>query len=435
MTYEETLQFIDDAAAYGSVMNFDGINALLEKLKQPQKKLKFIHIAGTNGKGSCAKYISDIMTCAGYKSGRFSTPEVFCYEEKFTINGEFIPKDKLAYYYTVIKNACDRIVEEGANHPTLFEMECALSFLYFSNEQCDIVILEAGMGGRDDATNVICSKLLSVFTPIGLDHMAYLGDSIEQIALNKSGIIRNSNAVLTAMQDDKIIDILKKEAQKNRCILSISKFDPLFTSIKDDKILFSYKNISNITIESFALYQAQNAALAIDAALLLKEQGFNISNDDIILALKKSPSFGRFTPICKEYNIFIDGAHNIPAIIALKEAINHRFPNNRIIIVMGVLKDKAYKEMLNILKELTQDIICVDTKGVRGLSAKELYHYASQNFANAYCSKDYTDAVQYALRVSSKDSVIISLGSLSYLKNIYLEFMKFCKSGEYNGQN
>ena len=190
MTYEEARAFIDDTARYGAVLGLDSVTELMRRLGNPQDELKFVHIAGTNGKGSTLAYISTILKEAGYRVGRYVSPTIFDYRERIQVNEEYITREGVARLAGQVREACEQMVQAGFSHPTTFEVETAMAFLWFREMNCDIVVLECGMGGLTDATNVVKTTLVSVFAEIGLDHMGFLGDTIEEIARVKAGIIK-----------------------------------------------------------------------------------------------------------------------------------------------------------------------------------------------------------------------------------------------------
>ena len=208
MNYREAMEYIEQLKPLGSVMGLESIRSLCRRLGNPQNRLKFVHIAGTNGKGSVLSYISTVLQAAGYKVGRYISPAVLDYRERFQVDGRMITQSGLCKYLEAVRKAAQEMVEAGETHPTLFEVETAAAFLYFLDKGCDIVVLETGLGGSLDATNVIDTTVAAVFTSISMDHMEILGESLEQIALAKAGIIKNKCYVISAKQQPEVMKVL-----------------------------------------------------------------------------------------------------------------------------------------------------------------------------------------------------------------------------------
>ena len=222
MNYEEARAYLDDAARYGSVLGLDTMKELLARLGNPQDDLKFIHIGGTNGKGSVLSYLSAVLKEAGYRVGRYISPTLFSYRERIQVNEIYIKKDALARLTTQIQSCADEMVRDGAPHPTAFEIETALCFLYFREEKCDLVVLEVGMGGATDATNVIKTTVLEVLASISMDHMGFLGDTLAEIAACKAGIIKPDTTVVSMRQQPEAMEVIRQVCQRQKADLRIA---------------------------------------------------------------------------------------------------------------------------------------------------------------------------------------------------------------------
>ena len=273
MNYAEARVYLDEVSKYGSVLGLENMRELLDRLGNPQDDLKFIHISGTNGKGSVLAYLSTILSGAGYRTGRYISPTLFSYRERIQVDEQKIEKESLARHVTAIAKAIDEMKVENAGNPTAFEVETALAFLYFKEKDCDIVVLETGLGGALDATNIIKTTVMEVIAPISMDHMEFLGDTLEKIAMQKAGIIKPHTSVVSASQEADAKKVLANVCKENRC--SMYMVDP--TQITDviydvDEQQFSYKNWKDIKITLAGSYQILNAALALEGV----EEGLDI---------------------------------------------------------------------------------------------------------------------------------------------------------------
>ena len=247
MTYKEARVYLDEMSKYGSVLGLDTIRGLLRELGNPQDDLKFIHIAGTNGKGSVLAYTSMILSKAGYKTGRYVSPTVISYLEKIQIDGKWISESEFAEIMEEIKEAIDRLVCKGEPVPTVFEVETAMAFLYFKKQKCDLVVLETGLGGETDATNVIKNTVCAVFATISVDHLGVIGDTLEEIAQTKSGIIKPGCTVVSARQQENVRLILRKKAESLNCIYTEAEPEQMSIEKEDYKgLTFSYKKYTNM---------------------------------------------------------------------------------------------------------------------------------------------------------------------------------------------
>ncbi|SDB27740.1 bifunctional folylpolyglutamate synthase/dihydrofolate synthase [Eubacterium oxidoreducens] len=416
MNYEETMKLIEEVAKLGSVPGLESIKELMKQLDNIQDTFPVLHVAGTNGKGSTCHYMASILKEAGYTVGCFMTPDVYCYEDKFIIDGDRITKEELARYYSVVEDACQKMTEKNMVHPTLFEMEVAVAFLAFTAHRVDLVILECGMGGALDATNILTSPLQCIFTPIGMDHMAFLGEDIESIALAKSGIIKEKTTVITAPQKPPVLEILQKQTSDKEgdfCMVAREEIRNVHNT--RDGLVFDYKDYKKLEIRAQALYQIENASTAILACEQLAKH-LSITQEHIRHGLLIKPPFGRFEQIAQKPQVYLDGAHNEPAALRLSKTVENKFTNKSIVYIIGMLKDKACERVLEIMSQHTQTVVCMPTVGERGLSALELSEYAKAYYKHIEVARDCEQAVDRALQL--KPEVIICFGSLSQLKNI-----------------
>lgn len=418
MNFSEAVGFLKETDKYGIVPGLDSIKRLCSELSDPQNSLKIIHIAGTNGKGSAGTFLNSILSKAGYKTGRYVSPAVMDYLEKIQYDNCNISEEEFAFYTEKVKNAAEKIVSEGFPHPTTFELETALAFCFFADKNCDVVLLEAGMGGKNDATNIISESILSLITSISLEHTRFLGDTIEKIAAEKAGIIKPGGNVVTLTQNPSVIDVIRNVCHEKSAYLKISKIYNISDyRYKDGIQYFSYNDFSDIRLSMLGKFQTENAVLCIDACQVLNNNGFNISDQNIYDGLFEAKWPGRFEVIKNTYPmIIIDGAHNVSAAVRLRESIDIYFSDSRISYIMGTFSDKNFSEIARITAKRADKIFTVCTEGKRGLDAEILSETIRQYNPNVVTAESISDAVDKSLNENT--DIIIAFGSLSFMNSI-----------------
>ena len=436
MTYKEARVYLDEMSKYGSVLGLDTIRGLLRELGNPQDDLKFIHIAGTNGKGSVLAYTSTILSEAGYRTGRYVSPTVISYLERIQIDGTWISEDEFAELTENVKEAIARMEAAGEESPTVFEAETAIAFLYFKKKKCDLVVLESGLGGILDATNIIGAPVCAAFATISVDHLGVIGDSLEEIAQNKAGIIKPGCAVVSAKQKENVREILKKTAEEKGC--PFTEAQPEQMMIFEDSyhgITFSYKEYEKMHSPLAGQCQRENLATALEIIKQLRTLGYEIPDEAVRDGLAKTVWEGRFTCLRKNPVFIIDGAHNEDAAIKLRTSIERYFKGKEIQLIMGVFQDKEYEKITSILCPLAKKVYTVELPNkARSLSAGKL-----ADCARKYCEEaEAKDSIQSAVESATaacgagmNNQVIIACGSLSYLgevKRIVEENRKIEKS-------
>lgn len=423
MTWLQLMDYVEELKKYGSVPGLTNMQNLCEKLKHPQKKLSFIHIAGTNGKGSTLAFLSEILKAAGYRTGRYISPTLFTYNERIQINGKAISQRKLCHYMTRLKEACEQLVQEGQPHPTAFEIETAIAFLYFRDENCQIVVLETGLGGLLDATNIISNTLLAVFTSISLDHMGILGKTLPQIAANKAGIMKENATAIALKGEAEVMEVLQTQAGKLQIPFSMADPSKVYAWKSSlEKQIFSYDGYKGLCISMSGRYQIENAVLAVEAVKLLHTKGFPVSEKAIFSGLEKTFWPGRFQVLNKKPYLIADGAHNRDGARQLAESIRFYFTNRKIVYIIGMLRDKEQDEILaaTCSKEANlaiHQILTVPTPGERGMTAYELACFVKKYHSNVTAVDSVQEAVELSKLLADKETVIIAFGSLSYLGN------------------
>lgn len=417
MNYAEARVYLDEISKYGSVLGLENMKELLCRLGNPQDDLSFIHISGTNGKGSVLAYLSTILSNAGYRTGRYISPTLFSYRERIQVDEEKIEKESLARHVTAIAQAIEEMKAEHAGNPTAFEVETALSFLYFKEKQCDIVVLETGLGGALDATNVIKTTAMEVITPISMDHMEFLGDTLEKIAEQKAGIIKPHTTVVSACQEPEAARVISRVCKEKECILKTVNPEEITEVVYDiQKQQFSYKTWKQAVIALAGSYQIANAALALEAVDALRKLGFTLTDRQVYEGLAKAVWKGRFTLLATNPAVILDGAHNPGAAKELQRSLNLYFKGKKLYYIFGVFQDKDYKEVIRLTAPLAEHIITVQTpNNPRALSADRLKEAVSGINPSVEAADSIQDAVHIARNLAQKDDAIIIFGSLSFL--------------------
>ena len=438
MNEKEVLLYIEELRQYGSVPGLDSIRQLCGRLGNPQESLRFIHVAGTNGKGSVTAYLTGVLMEAGLKVGRYNSPTIRDWRERIMVGRQMITKEALGRLMGLIRETCDRMVQEGLPHPTSFEIETVLGFLYFLEKKCDIVILETGMGGMLDATNIIEKTQVAVLTSISMDHMAFLGNSLAEIAANKAGIIKEDCQVVTLAQDQACMDVIRKVCEERGAALTVApglhdgQVDRVRYGI--EKQSFRYKKRMKIELPLIGTFQIENAALAIAVCEVLRSLGYGITDAQIQKGIRSTVWHGRFEVLAKRPYFIIDGAHNEDAAKKLKESLQFYFTNKRIIFIMGILKDKEYEKILQFTAPLAESIITVKTPdNPRAMDAEELALKAAKYHPRVTAASSVEEAVEMSYLLADRDSVIIAFGSLSYLGRVMDIMEKRKKTGK-NGR-
>lgn len=437
MTYKEARVYLDNVSKYGSVLGLDTIRDLLRELGNPQDELQFIHIAGTNGKGSILAYVSTILSEAGFAVGRYVSPTVVSYRERIQVDGSWIGEDEFAALVEKVQKAVACMETSGRGCPTVFEMETAMAFLYFRDKKCDYVVLETGLGGRLDATNIVKNTVLAVFSTISRDHMGVLGDTLTEIAREKAGIIKPGCMVVSAAQRPEVRAVLEEAAARNSCPLVFA--EPEDIHVIEETVrgqVFSYKEMRNLKIHLAGTYQIENAVTALEAVQALRAVGhkkIGITDEVVHRGLARTVWVGRFTCVGERPLFIVDGAHNEDAAWQLRKTLETYFPRKRLIYLIGVFKDKEYEKIVEIMAPLAAKVYTVNLPDMgRTLDARTL----KEAFDTVYCkgrvtvSEDYVvavgdigQAIRLALEEAKEEDVILAFGSLSYLGRV-MELVK-----------
>ena len=410
MNYTQALDYIHGISWTFCKPGLERIGELCEKLGHPERDLKFIHVAGTNGKGSFCSMTASILKEAGYKTGLYTSPFIRVFNERMQINGENIADDELAEITALVKPFADSMQDK----PTEFELITAIAFEYFRRHNCDVVVLETGMGGRLDSTNIIENALLSVITGIALDHTAFLGDTVAAIAAEKAGIIKQNTPVLFGGEDADAAMVIADAAKTK----SAPFYRTDYTCLCDvdatlDGTTFAYKERKNVALCLLGLYQPKNAALVLDAVDILRENGLEISEQAVRNGLQKAVWHARFEIVGRDPLVIFDGAHNPQGIEQAVKSVKQYFGNEKVYLLTAVLKDKDYTGIAKMLAEITDKAFVMTPDSPRALEAKD---YAAV-LQNAGISAQPLDTIPTAFATAraaaKKDGKpLICLGSL-----------------------
>ena len=432
------LLFMQKVKERGSIPGLERISALLSLLGDPQKDLKYVHVAGTNGKGSVCAFLSSILACSGLACGVFSSPWIQRYTEQIRVcspgGTKEISWEDLASITEEIRKAALPLEKEGPGLPTEFELLTAAAILYFRRKRCDIVILEAGMGGRLDSTNVIPCPEAAVLTPISMDHEAFLGHTLTEIAGEKAGIIKEGCSVVSAHQKEEALSVIKKRCLEKGASLTIAQVPRLLSSgpLGTEFTLEGYgpgpegeekaeaSDPSPFRIRLAGAFQPQNASLALQAALVLGKKGFPVTDASIRQGLFKAIWPGRFEILSADPPFIIDGAHNPDGIRALTESLSLCFPGKKLTMIAGVLADKDYEAMFREMIPFAESYITVTVPNPRALPAEDLAEYIRKCGGRAQPSSSLEEALEKALCLQKKGHTagILAFGSLYYIGKI-----------------
>ncbi len=410
MTYTEALEYIHGVSWTFCKPGLERTEELCKRLGDPQKKLRFIHVAGTNGKGSFSSMTASVLCECGFKVGLYTSPYILRFNERMKINGEDIPDEKLAEITAAVKPIADSMSDK----PTEFELITAIAFLYFAEEKVDFVVLECGMGGRLDSTNVIEAPELAVITGIALDHTAFLGDTVEKIALEKGGIIKHNCPVLLGGENKAVAEIIRKIADSRSAELYLPDYKEINIKKFDfEGTLFDYKEHKDVFIKLLGVYQPRNAALVLSALDILKTKYPEITDAKILSGLAKSAWPARFEMLINDPLVIFDGAHNPEGITSAAEGIKRYFGDKRVAVVSGVLEDKDYRFIAGELSEISEHIFTMTPPSPRALPAEKYAEVIRSLGIGATAHESISSAVKAAMNFArEKDIAVVCLGSL-----------------------
>ncbi len=425
----DAIDRIHEYLRFGTVLGLDRMKDLMDRLGNPQDDLDVIHVAGTNGKGSVCRYIYEVLRAGGYRAGIYSSPYLEVFNERIEFDGEYITDKELEDITDKVCAAADNMVSEGKESPTEFEIVTAIAFLFFKKKGADYVVLEVGLGGRGDSTNIVKEPLCSIITSISLDHTDRLGETVPEIAYEKAGIIKKNCPVVVGSKDAEAKAVLRKTAtdmgaaffDATRAVPKIVKSDMKGLAFSAEVLDKEYKGIN---ISMAGDYQADNAVTALYAIELLRRQDkVDITSKEIRQGMKNAKNIGRMEVLSEEPWVIIDGAHNPDGAKSLKNNILKNFGEEKILMVLGILADKEVDEVLDTFKSITSDYIATEPANPRALAASELSSKIVAAGGNSVTAEKPSDAVKIAMDKRDEYDVILFAGSLYLIGSIRREII------------
>ena len=428
----DPIAYINTPRWQASRLGLERIHELLERLGRPQDRLKFVHVAGTNGKGSICAYLASILSAAGYRTGMFTSPYIERFEERIRVDGAMISPDELRDVTLAVREHAEAMAEETGDHPTEFELMTAVALEHFARFGCDIVVLEVGLGGRLDSTNVIDAPEACVIARIGLDHTALLGNTLAAIAGEKAGIIKEGSAVVSWPQEPEAMAVIEHAAAEHGCELRV----PDFAQLEEGAIRwedgaspfrsFSYREWTDLRTGILGSYQPQNATVALEVVSVLRGRGWRIPDEAVRAGVAQTRWPGRFEIVeggssPDGFAIVVDGGHNPQGARALADSLAEVFPGRKPVFVIGVLEDKDYPRMLEDVLPLSSAFVCVTPDNPRALPAHKLaraIRWTGQDLlgcsacVNPVVARDFEDAIRRARELADPDGLICAFGSL-----------------------
>lgn len=417
MNYKESIYYLEKEVGFASVPGLSRIQALLKRMGNPQKNLRCIHVAGTNGKGSASAMLSSILTANGYHTAVYTSPHLESYVERFVIDGIPISQNDFASEITYIRELCLQMQKEGEDVPTLFEILTAAAFHYFADKQVDIAVMEVGLGGRFDATNVIESPLLSLIMSISIDHTDFLGETLSEIATEKCGIIKKNCPVVLYPQKETVYNMVKETAghlsapfycmqDTSYTLVSRTLHETVF-SINNDS--FSY---SEIHLPLLGDYQIQNCITVLHACAVLQKHGLSLNQEKIQKGIAQTRWAGRMEICGQNPLILLDGAHNADGIEQLATTLPQYTSGKKITLILGVLGDKEYDIMISEIFPLIHQAVLTEPDNLRKLDATILRERAESYGKPLYVEKELDAAYEKARTITEAHDMILCCGSL-----------------------
>lgn len=424
MNYQQACFYIEEYQQGRGRFGLNKLEEVLHQMHDPHKKLSFVHVAGTNGKGSTAAMLSSVLTKAGYKTGLYTSPHLMRYNERMKINGQDILDEDFIEAAETVKEVCDKM----GGVPIVFEILTLMALWYFAKEQCDIVILEVGIGGRLDATNCIPSPKAAVIAQLGLDHTETLGDTIEKIAAEKGGIIKPGCYAVMAEQQESAMDVVReicKQKQVPLTISSVSRMKVLSSSVEGQQI--EDKEYGAIFLPLAGAHQVKNLANVLETVGVLKQQGYQISDDAVVDGIRQTKWPARMQRLCTNPDFLLDGGHNPQCVQAATEALKAFYPDKKVVFLTGMMQDKDTDRMLEEMVPLAQEFVCIHPDSQRAMDQNDMCRMLRERYGvQATACQTVNEGIRTAIKKAGDHAVICALGSL-YLAG---EIQSFFEQGE-----
>ncbi|MEL7607025.1 bifunctional folylpolyglutamate synthase/dihydrofolate synthase [Sedimentibacter saalensis] len=424
MNYEESIEFIHSTYKFGSKLGLENITRLTELLGNPQDSYKIIHVAGTNGKGSTSNMIHDVLMASGYKTGLFISPFLEEFTERIQVNKHHIDKESLAKITSLVKEKIAVMLEEGYNHPTEFEVVTAIGFKYFQEQNIDFLVLEVGMGGRFDATNVVKDTLVSVITSISFDHMEYLGDTLEKIAFEKAGIIKENSSVIIYPQAENVVKTISDVAEgknSNVYVVNIKDIEKTRGNLTGQWFNYLKKDVFSLSetkMNFLGEHQLYNVLTALRALEIVKTSGYNVTEESIKEGLFTCRFAGRFEILRENPVIVLDGGHNINGIEYFSKAVKENFKENKITLFFGMLKDKNPEDVLPFIIPLCKKVYTLTPNNPRAMKSEDLASLIREHYEVEVAPLNSYEDTLPILNAAKKEDCIAFVGSLYMIGDI-----------------
>lgn len=409
MTYEEALTYIHSVCWKGSVPGLSRTQELLAKMGNPEKTMKYVHITGTNGKGSTASMTASVLRKAGYRTGLYTSPYIWRFNERMNVDGEDISDEELAEITEWVKP----LAETMADPPTEFELVTVIGFAYFARHNCDIVVLEVGMGGALDSTNVIPAPEVAVMTNIGLDHTEYLGNTLEAIAETKAGIIKPGCEAVLYPSTEAVEQTVRSICKERNVPFSMANFGAIVPKSKDfSGQTFSYGRYSDIRLPLLGNHQLCNCTVVLEVLEALRRKGWKISDENLYDGIRDTIWPGRFELLRRNPVFIVDGGHNPQCLEALADNVREYLAGQRIVGLTGVMADKDYTDMYAEMAPYIDRFVAVTPDNPRAMLAPDLAKFLEQFGKPAQAAPSVEQGVLDAMALAGDDGVVLAFGSL-----------------------
>lgn len=413
MNFEEVISLINTHRGTGEKQTLERVQQLMDKIGNPEKKIKAVHVAGTNGKGTTCALLSSVLIESGLKTGIYTSPHLETIHERIKINKDMISTVDLIHYTEQVNPYVREIEEKRKEKMYSFEILTAAAFLYFVEKECDIIVLETGMGGSFDATNTVVDPIVSIITSIGKDHMHKLGNTVEEITVHKAGIIKKNTSVIVYPMRDSIMSVIENKAlEMNAPMTLVDKQDVILKSQDVNEQTFDYKMFKDMSMKMIGEHQLYNTALAIEGLMEVQKAGYPVSDQHIVQGIYKAEWPGRMEKISDEPTVFIDGAHNVPGVTALAKNIENLFPDEPITFFIGIMKDKEFMKMIDLAEDKASKMYILSPDEGQGFDPYEVTKDLRKLGYPAEAKESIEDIVHYIEHRAGKDEKIIIFGSL-----------------------
>lgn len=421
--YEDTLRYIHSLERFGVKPGLFRIRALCRALGDPQNELRFVHVAGTNGKGSTSTMLANILIQAGYKTGLYVSPYVLDFRERMQTDGKMIPKERLVQVVDRVRKAAETLPDD--DRATEFELITAAAFLYYREENCDVVVLETGLGGRLDATNVIDCPLVNVIVSVSLDHTAVLGDTLAAIAREKCGTLKPGGVCVSyPLQMPQAMDVIRGTAAEKNVTLLMPDAEAVRIEHEDIRGTDAVIDGLPVHVPMLGRHMVYNASAVVTAARALNGRGLSLTDANIRDGIASSVMPGRMQIVRERPLVILDGGHNEGCALALRDAFRCFLPDRRIVGICGLMADKAYETYLSVVAPLFHSVVTVRPDNPRALSAQALCDAAASYCADCTAAPSFADAARIALEKAGADGVVAVCGSFYMIRDLQEELTK-----------